>query len=95
MPEGSMGHDAMMDSLIESAGMTEDTWVTADGKHIKYEDLTDSHLSNILRYLHRCVCEMHPGPTGDAAHDAWAYEMSGLECKIEDLQSERKRRENE
>ena len=51
MCEQSMGQDALDDMLVESAGMTEDTWVTVDGKHIKYEDLTDSHLHNIVAYL--------------------------------------------
>ena len=26
-------------------------WVTRDGKHIKVEDITDSHLSNLLNFL--------------------------------------------
>ena len=95
MPEGSMGHDAEMDAIVESAGMTEDTWITKEGEEIKYEDLTDSHLANIISYLHRCERGMHPGPTSEAASDAWNYELAQLESKIEDLESERDRRERD
>ncbi len=53
MCETSMGQEARDDMLVESAGLVESEWMTADGQHIKYEDLTDLHLENILRYLSR------------------------------------------
>jgi cytochrome c1 len=49
-----MGHDAEMDALVASVGMTEDIWVTKDGQYVKFEDLTDAHLANIISYLQRC-----------------------------------------
>lgn len=51
MCEMSMGKEAEMDALVESAGLEIKQWVAKDGQSIKYEDLTDSHLQNILRYL--------------------------------------------
>lgn len=63
MCEQSMGQEALDDMLVASAGMTEDTWVSSDGRHIKYEDLTDSHLRNILDYLQRQSAECIAGLT--------------------------------
>ena len=53
MCERSMGQDAEDDMLVESAGLVEGAWLTKEGLWIKYEDLTDSYLHNIIRYLHR------------------------------------------
>ena len=95
MPEGSMGHDAMMDSLVESAGMTEDTWVTSDGKHIKYEDLTDSHLRNIIGYLQRQSLECFMGLSvvnGEQAGYALEDETRRIECDLDRLLLESDRR---
>ena len=93
MCEMSMGKEAEMDALVASAGLTEDTWVTADGQHIKYADLTDSHLHNILNYLGRREREMHPGPTSEAASDAWDWALADLEGLVRDLETERDRRQ--
>lgn len=93
MCERSMGQDALDDMLVASAGM-EDIWVTKEGEHIKYRDLRDSHLANIIRMLNRNLSAMYSGigPRGDAAQDAWRYEVSTLEGVIEDLELEQERR---
>ena len=91
--ERSMGQDAIDDMLVASAGM-EDTWITKEGKCIKFRDLEDSHLANIIRMLQRNEAAMWSGigPQGDAAQDAWQSELSSLQGMIEDLELERERR---
>ncbi|KKL19489.1 hypothetical protein LCGC14_2464950 [marine sediment metagenome] len=95
MCETSMGHDAEMDMLVESAGMTEDTWVSSDGRHIKYEDLTDSHLRNILGYLQRQSLECTVGLTvvnGEQAGYALEDEIRRIEGNLDGLLLECDRR---
>jgi hypothetical protein len=90
-----MGHDAEMDMLVESAGMTEDTWVPSDGKHIKYEDLTDSHLRNIVDYLQRQSLECTTGLTvvnGEQAGYALEDELRRIESDLDRLLLECDRR---
>ncbi len=88
-----MGQRALDDLLIESGGM-EDIWITKEGESIRYGDLEDSHLVNIIRMLERNLSAMYGGigPQGDAAQDAWNCEVSSLENMIEDLELEQERR---
>ncbi|KKK55815.1 hypothetical protein LCGC14_3043240 [marine sediment metagenome] len=88
MCEMSMGKEAEMDMLVASAGMTEDTWVSSDGRHIKYEDLTDSHLRNIIGYLQRQSAECTAGLTvvgGEQAGYALEDEIRRIESDLDRL----------
>ncbi len=95
MCERSMGQEALDDMLVESAGMTEDTWVTSEGRHIKHEDLTDSHLRNIIGYLQRQSAEVTSGLTvvnGEQAGYALEDELRRIESNLDRLLLECDRR---
>jgi len=95
MCEPSMGQDALDDMLVASAGLTEDTWVTTDGRAIKYEDLTDSHLRNIIGYLQRQSTECTIGLTvvnGEQAGYALEDEICQIESNLDRLLLECDRR---
>lgn len=72
---------------ILRATAPKDVWVTKDRHHIFIKDLTDSHLSNILRYLFRNVetyrlqaeieLMSYPEPQGEMAQMAyWGAEQA-------------------
>jgi hypothetical protein len=85
----------MMDSLIESAGMRDDTWVTSEGVHIRHTDLTDSHLRNIIGYLQRQSAECTAGLTvvgGEQAGYALEDEILRIESDLDRLLLECDRR---
>ena len=61
-------------------------WVTKDKQRLRIRDIEDSHLVNILRFVRR-GCEVvrrrveiqmlsYPGPSGDAACDAFDAELN-------------------
>lgn len=95
MCERSMGQDAEDDMLVASAGLTEDTWVTADGKAIKYDDLEDGHLRNIVAYMQRQSAAVTTGlmlVNGEQAGYALEDELNRIEREIDNLLLECDRR---
>jgi len=59
-------------------------WTTKEGKEIKYKDLEDSHLLNILRYVKKSAKELD-GELIDGGGDSWDVDsMWAVEGSEED-----------
>lgn len=72
-------------------------WRTRDGEEIKYHDLHDDHLENIIAYLGRQVSAAWSFSSmlqGEHAIDAIDWEIAGLENLEHRMISERDRRKD-
>lgn len=94
----SMGEYEEMYGLCEQAGReaAEPKWRTREGVVIPVRDMTDSHLTNAIRFLERREesIRLHiflatfggPGPSGEAAQDAYDAEVGRMaDADFEDV----------
>jgi hypothetical protein len=91
-PDGAI--DSMMEELADDLLMDRGHWTTRDGQRLRIRDMTDSHLGNTIRFMHRKIAAgervSDEVPTGLAG--LFGSEIARFEEKSAELEAEAGRR---